>query len=622
MKQSKKESSVFDSFLDEYITSAFNPPSHTDKTDIVEPQQKKVDINKEQKLISNFLSTPCSCGKNCQDKFSEIELFDARDEFRFLSKNEKNCFILAQLRSIQRVADQAKSARTSKVRERQKFEYRINSDRYVCREAFLFYYGETDWRLKYLQKHLKEIGTTPPTHGNKGRMPDHAFTEEHKINVKQFIINFAVIHGMPDPGRDLRKGKGKLRILLPSVLNYRAIHRIYLKSSSESSSKQVEYLSFIRIWQELVPHICFNKPRSDLCMTCENFKKTLNQITSDLNRDRENEKILLHQQAIEHLEYAKKERDYYRKCIKLAEKSYSKLGPRQKIYPCKPNSRPILMHYSWDFSQQLLYPYEDQQVGPIYFKTPRRAQLFGVCCEGVPRQVNYLIDEADFLEKNSNTVISLLDHFFSSYGLGEKHAFLTADNCVGQNKNNAVLHYLIYRTLIGLHEKIKFSFMVVGHTKFGPDGYFGIIKYRYRRSGIYTYDQLANVIKKSSEQNICQGYRDDNGSEIFEYRDWSNWLLKYFKKLPKITKYHHFYINSKQPGVVIVKETIDGPEEKFMLLKNKFPYSDKRRPQLPERIKPSGLSLERSWYLYNEIRDHIPSIEEKNKTCPLPKCSN
>lgn len=85
--------------------------------------------------------------------------------------------------------------------------------------------------------------------------------------------------------------------------------------------------------------------------------------------------------------------------------------------------------------------------------------MFGVCCEGIPKQINYLIDEADFLEKNANTVISLLDHFFSSYGLGEKHALLTADNCVGQNKNNAVLHYLIYRTLIGLHEKLNFSFM-------------------------------------------------------------------------------------------------------------------------------------------------------------------
>ncbi len=614
---------VFDNFLKEYITCNFSSKiySDPDKTELTTPTQKTVNIIEEQKFISNFLATPCLCGQNCQKMFSEVELFETRDIFRSLSKNEKNCFILAQLHSFQNISDHAKSARSSQARQRQKFEYRINANRPVCREVFLFYHGETPWRLKSLQKHLREVGTSPPAHGNIGRPPHNACSDNDKFDVERFIINFAATHGMPDPGRDLRKGKGRLRILLPSVLNYRSIHRAYMKSSYDRKTKQVEYLTFIRIWQESAPHICFSKPRSDLCMTCENFKKSLNQISSNLDENRENEKIRLHKQAIEHLEYAKKERKHYSDCIKLSEKHYSKLGPRQKIPPCKPNSRPISMHYSWDFAQQLHYPYEDQQVGPIYFKTPRRAQLFGICCEGVPRQVNYLIDEADFLEKNSNTVISLLNHYFTNHGFGEKRVFLTADNCVGQNKNNTVLHYLIYRTLIGLHTKINLSFMAVGHTKFAPDGYFGILKYRYRRSCIYTYDQLASAIEQSSEKghNLCQRYRDENGTECFEYRDWTKWLLKYFKKLPGITKYHHFSISGNKPGVVTVKEAVNGLEEEFMLLKTEFPYDSNNPPPPPRKIKPPGLSAERSWYLYDQIREHIPSLEDKDKTCPQPE---
>jgi hypothetical protein len=50
-----------------------------------------------------------------------------------------------------------------------------------------------------------------------------------------------------------------------------------------------------------------------------------------------------------------------------------------------------------------------------------------------------------------------------------------------------------------LHDQIDLSFMVVGHTKFAPDGYFGLIKYRYRRSDVYTYHQLADLIEASSE---------------------------------------------------------------------------------------------------------------------------
>jgi len=619
-RQSKNDlTKVFENFTEEYLLSSFGFDADIEEK-ITPFVLKEVDRVQEKLLVSEFLSTPCSCGKNCQKQFSENELHESRENFRYLSRNEKNCVILAQLRSFQRSSKHSKSGRTVKARSRQKFEYRINADRLVCRNTYLFYHGETLKRLKYLQKHLAEVGTLPPMHGNTGRKPKHAFSLDEKKDIKAFINNFAAMHGMPDPGRDLRKGKGRLRILLPTVLNYREVHRIYLKSTSDRDVRQVEYHSFVRIWQEMAPHICFNKPRSDLCMTCENFKKALNQIASDMKESREDEKVRIHQQAIAHLERAKKERGYYQDCISVAEKSYQKLGPQQKVPPCKPNSRNIAMHYSWDFAQQVHYPFEDQQVGPIYFKTPRRAQLFGICCEGIPRQVNYLIDEADFLDKNANTVISLLDHFFTNHGLGEKHAYLTADNCVGQNKNNAILQYLLYRTLVGLHDKIRLSFMIVGHTKFAPDGYFGLIKHRYRRSSVYTYDQLADLIDRSTENghNICQRYQNASGNPNFEYRDWSKWLSKYFKKLPNITKYHHFSIDKNKPGVVITKETIDGPEEKHELLKDTFIFSNKQLLRLPVKLVPSGLSSERSWYLYEKIREHIPALDDKDATCPLP----
>lgn len=620
MKQPERElTKVFENFIEEYVLSDFR--HDTDIDEISKPfVLKEIDRNRERLLVSKFLKKLCNCGKNCQTQFLETELLEAREIFWYLTRNEKNCVILAQLHSFQRRSDHVKSARAIKARTRQKFEYRINADRLVCRDTFLFYHGETLKRLKHLQKHLAEVGTSPPMHGNTGRKPKHACSFEDKNDVKAFIINFAAMHGMPDPGRDLRKGKGRLRILLPTILNYRAVHRTYQKSTSGRTVRQVKYHSFVRIWQEMVPHICFNKPRSDLCIICENFKKALNQIASDMKESRDDEKVRIHQQAIEHLELAKKERDYYHDCIRLAEKDYLKLGRRQRIPPCKPNSRKISIHYSWDFAQQVHYPFEDQQVGPIYFKTPRRAQLFGICCEGIPSQVNYLIDEADFVDKSSNTVISLLDHFFKNYGLGEKYVYLTADNCVGQNKNNAVLQYLLYRTLVGLHDKIRLSFMIVGHTKFAPDGYFGLIKKRYRRSNVYTYEQLANVIERSSENghNLCQCYRNASGTPNFEYRDWAKWLSKYFKNLPNIMKYHHFNIDKNMPGVVITRKTIDGLEERHELFKDKFPFSKQKLPPFPKRLVPSGLSAERSWYLYEKIREHIPLLEDKDKTCPLP----
>ena len=77
-------------------------------------------------------------------------------------------------------------------------------------------------------------------------------------------------------------------------------------------------------------------------------------------------------------------------------------------------------------------------------------------------------------------VVRMLNYFFNHHGLGETTVTLHADNCTGQNKNNTMMQYLMWRVLTGLHHTINISFMVVGHTKFPPDGCFGLTLGRLR----------------------------------------------------------------------------------------------------------------------------------------------
>ena len=63
---------------------------------------------------------------------------------------------------------------------------------------------------------------------------------------------------------------------------------------------------------------------------------------------------------------------------------------------------------------------------------------------------------------------------------------LHADNCVEQNKNTANIHYLMWRTLTGRHKAATLSFMLVGHTKFAPDCFFGLFKRCFIRSSVCT----------------------------------------------------------------------------------------------------------------------------------------
>jgi len=167
------------------------------------------------------------------------------------------------------------------------------------------------------------------------------------------------------------------------------------------------------------------------------------------------------------------------------------------------------------------------------------------------------------------------------------------------------------------------SFLIVGHTKFSPDGYFGLIRRRYRRSRVYTYDQLVSVIEGSSsaDPNLCQRYDDHDRPELnITYRDWSGWLKKYFKKLPKITQYHHFKIDNRTPGLIQVKNRVNSPETDHQLLLRRFraDWQELLRTT-PEVIRPPGLTAEREWYLYDQIRCPIPDENDRDLTCPKPR---
>ena len=145
-------------------------------------------------------------------------------------------------------------------------------------------------------------------------------------------------------------------------------------------------------------------------------------------------------------------------------KSISRLG--------KEHMKVRTMHYSFDYAQNVSFPSNPQQPGPAYFKSVRKCGIFGVSCEPLTFQVNYLIDEGDDPGKVANATVSMVHHFLESHGVGEQHLKLHADNCIGQNKNNVVMQYLMWRIMTSRNKTIEFSFMVRGHTKFAPDRFF------------------------------------------------------------------------------------------------------------------------------------------------------
>lgn len=201
---------------------------------------------------------------------------------------------------------------------------------------------------------------------------------------------------------------------------------------------------------------------------------------------------------------------------------------------CEPCSYDGTVHYSYHYEQQLHYPTDPNQHDPIYFKTPRKCALFGICCEAIPCQINFLIDESVQTAKGSNSTISYVHYFFQRHGLGETKMQLHADNYGAQNKNSAFLWYYSWWVMNGLPHSINYDFLLPGHTKFSPDWCFGLMKQKTRRTFTSSLFDIARTVEDSASVNVAELVGLHNGTVLVEMYDWTTYLGQYFKKLHQI----------------------------------------------------------------------------------------
>lgn len=138
-----------------------------------------------------------------------------------------------------------------------------------------------------------------------------------------------------------------------------------------------------------------------------------------------------------HILSARRERKVYQECVPEAKGELDDV--RLPDQPVPPNTSEYQnVHYTFGFAQNVLIPHHSRQVRPLYFMSPRKIQIFGVRLDGIPVQLNYLIDEHQSIGPDGththgpNTVISLLDHTLTKYSLGEKICKLHSDNCGGR----------------------------------------------------------------------------------------------------------------------------------------------------------------------------------------------
>ena len=236
--------------------------------------------------------------------------------------------------------------------------------------------------------------------------------------------------------------------------------------------------------------------------------------------------------------------------------------------------------------------------------------------EGIPRQVNYLIDESHCSSKGSNAVISYLHHYFENYGLGEKEVHLHCDNCSGQNKKRYVLAYLMWRVITGRHQAISLNFLITGHTKFAPDWCFGLLKQKLRKEPVPSLKEMEATVHRSTlqEVNIAQLVGDERGTVFVPMYDWQAFLIPFSKAVKGIKQYHHFSFSHPAQGVVMATTHAEGPTQILPVLVGDAGAVPHAPPPL---VQSPGLSAYCKWYLFNSIRDFCTD-DTKDIMCPQP----
>ena len=472
----------------------------------------------------------------------------------------------------------------------------------ICKNSFLFLHAITLKHFKNLCHHFDSEGLVPRIHGNTKKIPHNALPLETTQHVLDFITNHAENHALPLPGR-LPSHRDFQVMLLPTDTTKSNVYSECKKACDMESLQCCSKSHFMYLWRMQVPYIRIMKPYTDLCDTCQQMSHAVS-LMSNLPDEEKASKV---REFSEHLEHAKSERITYNEQCKQCHD----LLPKDASDPVQ------IMHYSFDYAQQVHYPSSPQQPGSLYFKTARKCAVFGICCEPLSKQVTYVIDEACTTGKGADTVISYIHHYLESHSQGETELLLHADNCCGQNKNNALLQYLAWRTLTTRHRSIQISFMIPGHTKFAPDRFFGLFKKKFRTSYVQTMLDMAQVVRSSTDKalNLPQLIVDPvSQQQLVHVYKWSSFLTWYFKPIPHILSYQVFHISSCQPGRVSLQKYSSSPKESVSILRD----LDIPIGELPDEIPLNGLSIERQWYLYEQIREFCTTVEAADTTCPKP----
>ena len=371
----------------------------------------------------------------------------------------------------------------------------------------------------------------PSPHQSEGKTGHRQIAFHVRREIISFFTEIASAVGEESPGRHSQRDEeknmhktspdiaDKPAVFLPAMYSLKLLHHLYREKTGRGNfppEYRVSRGTFANIFHsEELAWLRIRSPRDDVCDVCLICRRKMAELLRKEGTGTALEKLGgISSDFVKHRDPAiatrkvcrdecKKAGEGAEKIRKASENGASEKKLQQLVGDCE-------AHHSSDFSQSLRLTQMADTPGQFYFLSLRTVSLFGIVDDGgtgSPLQTNMLYDQS-VAGKGSSEVVSMPYYFparIRARMSASKKICLHADNCVGQNKNSTVIQFLIRSVATGIADHTELKFLLKGHTKFSPDGGFGMIKKHYRRVNAYTIGHVADEVRKSTDYNGFRG---------------------------------------------------------------------------------------------------------------------
>ena len=590
------------------------------------------DIPKNIEPIQKFLSSGHQCcSENCLNTFYKNyreDIFHFGQNLDISPREVRDTALLMNMREHFHYSQQVRGGE----RKRYRMDYHIAPFGLMCRRAYAMLWNISISSLRKRFTHMIHHNKTflPRPHGLSGTESNIALSHTLRREVINFILDIGERIGEESEGRQGRRNvhimSGKVVRFIPAFYSISLLYRLFLseyyKKHPQAEEKKVIplCLSTFRttFFSDPCKHIRIRSPRSDVCDECAMYRSFYRRQTekeAEITSEIDEERVSLWQQ---HIQLSKEARLLYKEDLNRAKRTFEQLKHNEFSLDN------YVAHYTFDFMQNLAVSQFADMTKGMYYLSLRNICLFSIRDDGAEKQFNYLYDEGDG-GKGANYVVSLLSYFLThrpeNYATLVLH--LHADNCSDQNKNNIVMQFFVFLVVIGVLKHVELKFMIKGHTHCSVDGGHGIIKKQWRKRNVFTIEQAAEVVRKSSS---VLGIHDAIIITQEHFFNWEKLLTKFFYKLPKILSFQQFEMDTKRPGILRYRLRHTEPREERNLLKKgalsslKLLSLKKIRSVLVQ-LKPPGISEKKQKELYEKVRKYVPP-EFQDSICPKPQEDN